>query len=653
MKLTAKLAYSQLLINRKRTVWTLVGISLSIAMITAICGFAATGDVMMVDIMGDNYYERSRFISTLLGIGAVLGSIITAVSVVVVSNAFRISAGERAAQFGILKSVGATKRQIAATVMYEGVWLSVIGIPIGVALGMAVHLAGVGMANYYLISLNKLTGDVDVQISLKFVFRWWAVAASIVFSFITVMLSAWLPARKAAKIPALDAIRGYGEVKIKAGRVRSNRLIQKLFGFEGALASKSLKRSRRNFRATVVSLSVSIALVIAANSFDTFVFSTINIFYPDADINVVADYESTVTVSEWTDGKGELLRERETYPLEFAKAEQITAKFREYPDTSVFGIGSDYFVYSTVLPKEMLSSKMIEYLGEDRDEYRLTVSLISMDRENYTRLCETAGVAYGSNILVNRNRAVINDVKSDYEPCIFREQTLRLSDREGFSEDFELPLHGVLSFNDTPTEVMAFSPNRIAVIVPEYDTVSYEWLVGTKDDAGFVAYADETLKNLVPQSELYVTAVVSISDLTKATKDMRNLLLTFVYGFVGMLMLVGLTNVISTISTNIRSRSREFAVLRSVGMTDSGLKKMLNLESILCSARALLYGLPLGCALSYLLYRAIVQTANFPYSFPWVAVFQCVTGVFAVTWVTMRYSASRLRGGSIIEAIRA
>jgi putative ABC transport system permease protein len=158
---------------------------------------------------------------------------------------------------------------------------------------------------------------------------------------------------------------------------------------------------------------------------------------------------------------------------------------------------------------------------------------------------------------------------------------------------------------------------------------------------------------MLPQSEAYSVSITSLAELNRAMTDMRNLILTFIYGFVGMLILVGLTNVISTISTNVRSHSREFAVLQSVGMTSGGLKKMLNYESILSSARALSFGLPLGLGLSYLIYRGTIQTAYFPYVFPWLAVAQCVLGVFAITWVTMRYAASRLRGGNIVETIRA
>ena len=139
----------------------------------------------------------------------------------------------------------------------------------------------------------------------------------------------------------------------------------------------------------------------------------------------------------------------------------------------------------------------------------------------------------------------------------------------------------------------------------------------------------------------------------EAMQSISRLIMVFIYGFVAMLTLIGLTNVISTISTNVRSRSREFAILRSVGMTDGGLFRMLNLESILGSAKSILWGVPLGIAGSYLVYLALELPAEYAYAIPWLSVLQCVIAVFIITWIVMRYSASRLRSGSIVERIRA
>lgn len=207
MKITAKLAYSQLKLNRSRTTWTLIAIMLSTALTTAVCSFVASGNAMLVDFLGEDYglYGKS-YIGLLLIPAIIFGLIIIAMSVTVVSNVFRISAQERVTQFGILKCTGATKKQIVDTVMYESILLCVVGVPAGIILGILLAFGGVGIANHFLDELNALAHIMirEVNFSLEFVLSWQAMLVSAVLCFLTVLFSAWLPARKAAKVPAID-----------------------------------------------------------------------------------------------------------------------------------------------------------------------------------------------------------------------------------------------------------------------------------------------------------------------------------------------------------------------------------------------------------------------------------------------------------------
>jgi putative ABC transport system permease protein len=337
-------------------------------------------------------------------------------------------------------------------------------------------------------------------------------------------------------------------------------------------------------------------LVLVADSVETFGLNVTGAFYPGMDVTAVVNYTAPVTYN-FVD-ENTVMRKYE--PLEYALAEDITSKLREYPETGILGVGTDDITYAAALPRAMLSPKMREFLDEgiaiELNEYVLPVTLLYIDAENYVQLCETAGVPYGSNILVNRKRVNMDGIRSDFEPFVWNGQTLTLksnlipfsrdgqtqseSYNDGTVESLDVPLHGVLGIGDVSEELLWFiRENRIGVIAPELAPPVHEWLANVADDSGFTAYARDILNEMLPQSEAYSVSITSIAEVNKAMTDMRNLILTFIYGFVGMLILVGLTNVISTISTNIRSRSREFAVLRSVGMTSGGLKKMLNLES--------------------------------------------------------------------------
>lgn len=658
MKLTARLAYSQIKTNRSRAFWVLIGIVLSTAMITAVFGFAASADVMFKGLLGGSDYYNSIYNAMLFGLGSVFGSIIIAASVIVVSNAFRVSAGERIRQFGTLKSVGATKRQIAGIITHEGLLLAIVGIPAGIALGLLVNFVGIQVMDYLLAAANKRN---TFQINFDFVIAWQAIIISVNLSFATVWMSAWLPARKAAKMAAIDAIRGTGEVKIKARNVRGGRFIGKLFGFEGTLAYKSLKRSRRNFRATVVSLTVSIILFIVGGYFGMQYKETTRLYYPGVEsANVVGTFlppeEATLDYD-----RGET-REQKYNTLDSILADEITKKLRDYPNTTVFGVGDDvrdgYNSYSTVMPEEMLTSKMTEYLESNAyvpvgDGYSLPVSFYVTDPENYARLCERAGVPTGSNILVNYVRIPGDEGKSVFSPYASTPRTLRITNLNDNSES-ELPLHGELDIRDVPNELAALYVGNITVIVPKLDTMRYTWFAEAIDTDGFTDYVKKILHESItfPGSPEYIE-VKNMEDIPFAVRDITRLIMVFIYGFITMLTLIGLTNVISTISTNVRTRAREFAVLRSVGMTPAGLHRMLNLESILCSVKSLICGVPLGIIGSYLLYHAFSSPVALDYVIPWMTIAQCTFAVIAVTWITMRYSMSRLRGDNIVETIRS
>jgi len=652
MKLTAKLAYSQLATNKKRTIWTLLGIILSTAMITAVFGFAASGAAAITDIMGD-MYVRDVYYTTIFGMGGVLSFVIVAVSVVVVSNAFRVSAGERLTQFGILKSVGATKKQIAQTVVYEGVLLSVIGIPLGIAVGFLVQFAGVNIANHLLADLNAFQTD-GATIVFGFVFAWQTVLVSIVVAFVTVLLSAWLPARRAAKIAAVDAIRGVDEIKIKAKQVRSNWLVRKLFGFEGELASKSLKRSRRNFRATVVSLTISMVLFIAASSFGTQLFQMTNLVFALIDADVVASFHSSRHLIVGEAGE---IDEQLYMSISTEEAESITARMREFEGTQIFGVGGNSFRY-IVNREELQFTSEFERMGGNEwmilaTDTALPINLLTVDAENYADLARLAGVSLGSNILINHVRTRYDGNWAEFAPLVFSGQTLQIQNFDG--ETSYLPLHGELRGADVPNEIIHASMSYVVVIVPEANAHYYFWSVQTSDPHNFAEYARSFFRNMIPPCD-DVASMAHIFDQAaegRAVRSLFNTIIVAMYAFIGMLTLIALTNVISTISTNVRSRSREFAVLQSVGMTHGGLKNMLNLESILCSVKSLIYGIPLGVGVSYLLYLLMMESVWFPYELPWLAIIQCVVTVFAITWLTMQFAVSRLRDKNIVESIRS
>jgi putative ABC transport system permease protein len=552
--------------------------------------------------------------------------IIAVASVVVVSNAFRVSAGERTRQFGILKSAGATQKQIASIILHEALFLCALGIPAGLLAGVLVQFTGTSIANYFLGFINRY---ISPPLVLSFTLSPAAIGVAAAGSLLTVMLSAWLPARRAAKIPAIDAIRRSGEVKLKRRQVRTSPLTGALFGFEGTLAAKSLKRSRRSFRATVTSLTISIVLLLATASLQQ-------------DLTRLRDLRlrgvNATALSYYLD-EGAPIR-----PLPLAVADAVTARLEAYGGgIPVYGLGVDNGYDGAG------GAYRAEAAGENR-----RVALLSPDGPHYAELCERAGVPVGSTLLLNRWYEQTDSQVVESRPFgALRGQTLAIARPDGTV--WELTADGLL--DEIPGEILDIvQPDRLYLVVPPRDAPQYLWYALAEDAEDFLAYAETVCGELAdnrPEEPKHM-AYLNLQEQNDLDMSIANLISVFLYGFVGMLILIALTNVISTISANTRLRAREFAVLRSVGLDSRGLRRMLNLESLLCSARALLFGLPLGLLGSYLIYRSMVTgVVVFPFNPPWLALAECVLGVFLVTLVSMRYSASRLRGQSIVETIRA
>lgn len=664
MRITAKLAYNQLKVNRQRTMWAILGIVLSTALITAICSFVASGNAMLIHLYGESYSEQSRVRIVLILIPAlILSVIIVSMAVVVISNVFRVSAGERRAQFGILKSVGSTKKQIMASVMYESVFLSLIGIPVGILAGLVIAFGGVLTANHYLGELNSLVQLMvnELTIVIDFVISWQAILAAFVVSFFTVLISAWLPAKKAARVTAIDSIRRVDEVKVLAKHMHTNPLIEKLFGVEGTLAAKNMKRSKRNLRASVISLTAGIVLFICLGSLSSQMNQMTEYMKSYNRSDVTVDYASSYeSVKSKKTGKEQFAI---IAPIDSKVAEEITEKLRKYKETDIWGSGMDNVTYTAIVPDKMLTSKMkktvlsTEEIPANDDGYEIDAEIITVDETNYESLCRKAGVPVGSNILINHYVYNDNGNAVTMKPFLLDKQSLKFHKADGTTE--EIKIHGELTQDTVPEDLIYPAAEMVRLIVPEGVMRGYSWDVNTNDVKGFMDYANVVMNEFFPEESSsnymehgFSTRVFRTLDYIKVMNIGINLVKVFVQSFVILLASIGLTNVISTMSANVQMRAQEFAVLKSIGMTTEGVKRMIGLESIICSVKSLVIGVPLASVLTYLIHIPIRSMLPVPYQFPLVSVITCTIATFVITGGTMWISSARLRQNSIVEAIR-
>ena len=610
----------------------------------------------------------------------ILGMLIIAMSVIVISNVFRMSANERISEFGTLKCVGATGEQICKTILYECLFLCILAVPAGVALGYLFSFLGIGAANGYMDELNVLVRSMmkHVTFSLSFVFSPLALFVSVAISAGTVIFSALLPARKAMKVSALECIRNSGG----SGEAVYGRTKAKLCGkrrIEYELARKNTASYHKKMKSAVTAFSFSIILFVTMSGLKEIADGVSDYISMDYGYTVMADYTSNFKF-----GINEETGRRECHyaqTISHELAEKITGELAAYEENEVFGMGQDYFTYVTFLEETEMTEDLKEVLvyenGEDRtmaeeqseekiekkrqagreeDRYELEVEIITIDEKHYRELCARAGTVYGEAILVNDYK--YNDHGTEKHILSLTEYTssLKLEKADGSVRDVEIG--GMLSGEEVPKEFMYPNVRPVRLILPFEEVRGYNWMTSPQDEEGYMAYAKDILEKYFPQGDLdygeagFVCRVFGTQDYSKIMNIAVVIAFFFLYGFVLLLGLIGILNVMSTEMFQIRMRAREFAVLQSIGMTPDELDRMLYLESVFCAGKALVTGLPAGMILVFLMKYCVQKLLPFPFHMPWVTITVVILVSFASMWGTMQVSMYSLRNQNLIETIR-
>lgn len=660
MNILFSFALKQLKRKKGRTVITATAIALSAALLTAVVNFVASGRRMLVDFLGKDYGVYGGAYMMILLVPAVfLAALIIAMSVIVISNAFRMSANERIAQFGTLKCVGATKKQIYQTIMYECVLLCTIAIPLGILLGYLLSFIGIAVVNLYMEELNVLVRSMmrQVNFELSFVFSPAALLVSVVISLGTALFAAMLPARRAMRISALDCLRNGGETDT-SGYKRTRITIDAKGKVVYRLARKNVSSYRGRMHSAVTAFAISIILFIALSGLQEIAGGIQDYITMDYGYSVIADYVSIFknTVNPKT-GR----RQQEcAFPITAETAEEITDKLREYEGTDIYGDGQDYTTYVALLTEQDLTKEMRQVLADDggQSEVILEVERIILDDKHYGELCEKAGIAYGGTILLNDYRYNDNGTERHIAPLSKAVSALQLEKADGSRDS--IPIDAVLTLSEIPKQLLYPNTNPIRLVVPStgLSMRGYNWMAAPTDEDGFMAYAKEVLESYFPQNGKdygdagYTSRVFGAQDFAKIMNIAIVLAAVFLYAFVFLLGLIGVLNVISTVSFQIKLRAREFAVLQSVGMPSESVRKMLMMESILCAGKALTVGLPIGMAIVFLMARCVKMLFPIPFHMPWVAIMITILLSFLVMWTTVRISAGALKKQNIIETIR-
>ena len=563
-------------------------------------------------------------------IAGVVIVIIVVSSVFVIRNSFSISVSEKTKQYGMLSSVGATKKQIRKTVLLEGFYIGVIAIPLGIVCGIIAIIV-------LLWIVNLLLGDI-LQGS-KFIYSVPAlpILISVIISSITIYLSCIIPARRASKIPPIEAIRGNADIKIKAKKLKTSKLTKKIFGIGGVIASKNLKRNKKKYRTTLISLVVSIAIFISLSSFLEYGKKMTNMYYTDIGYNIVVYggtkelYEEIVKMNNVKDysyayltaGKIDINK----YGTDLGKKEYEEEKKYYKDEGSVTEYENSIQI---VMINEKAFKKYIKELGlkeEDSDKIAiLGDDMLSYNEDGRKKLDNYYSVKEGEEIIIT-----INDKEKDIKIS-------KKTDKRPMGDENSYASGGWLfvseKFDIEKNENME-SMDTLKIDSSDATKLENELIDLKKEDE---RYSDISIYNYqeVADSERRIILLVSI----------------FLYGFITVITLIGVTNIFNTISTNMILRSKEFANLKSVGMTGKEFNRMIRLESILYGMKSLLIGIPIGLLGSFAIYKSFANSIDFGYLIPWTSIIISIVFVFIIVGLTMKYSLNKINKQNIIETIR-
>lgn len=544
--------------------------------------------------------------------------IIIFTSVFCIKNSFDISITEKIKQYGMLSSIGATKKQIKKNVYYEAFILGAFGVPIGVISGL--------FASYLLIVISNLfLKDMLNNVYLIFSFSWLAILFSILLGVITIYLSARKSAHKASKISPISAIRSQNDIKISSKKLKSPKWIKKIFGIGGVVSYKTLKRNKKKYRATVISIIVCVSVFIALSYFMNIAFRTIKTQFGEYDYNISLSYSLS--------GNKEIKK----------KALEITS-FDSVKQYSIIKTGT------IMIKNPLFSKKYLENFKEIEDEEDY-VSVYAVGKEEYERYIKELGLDYeevkSQGILING--ATVYDEKENTTKVIPKYAYKKNDKIQG---DFDLVIGAVTT--KVPFGMQNVFESNAKVIVSDQ---LFEQIITDAVDHEII-YIDSTNPDKL-QDEIdnhlkdYEYNLTNAQEQVKMMKSFYNLIGIFLYGFILVIALIGITNIFNTITTNMELRKQEFAMLKSIGMTKKEFKRMIRLESFFYGMKSLIIGIPIGCILSYLIHHLLTnQDVRLPYKIPLSATLIGVGAVFLLITCIMKYSINKINKQNIIETIR-
>lgn len=596
----------------------------------------------LLALYGESTY--GNVMSSMGGMMIIMLSLVSIGCIIVIYNSFAISVMERKKEFGLLSSIGATKRQLSHTVFFEAVVVGVIGIILGI-LGAYI---GIGCV---ILIINNLISDM-LEYKLHLVTNPLFIIIPVIFMIIVIGVSAFIPSRRASKVSPIEAIRQNDDIKINKKKIRTSKLVNKLFGIEGEIALKNIKRNKKKYRVTIVSLFISIVLFISFSSYMNYTLNTASSVMGE----VPYDYQISYFGDDPNNDKAALdkineivkssdVKEYVSYSVSNLSIIGNYTYSDEYLDFYKSAYGDDGIKALNNLKYQYISIYIL-----DDNSYNKYKKLIGIDNDSVILLNKFKGVSYGNNKRVNYNIPVINNGNINIKICNF-DNDEDVDTTKYCNKNIDNIFVTNKSF-DLIEEFSYMDDFKLIVNKKLYDSISDSSTHYTQ----FNIISDNTNNIDKLTKELDKYSNVNYTNIKEAMKQANNLILVvkiLMYGFISLVTLIGVTSVFNTISTSMALRKREFAVLRSIGLTNRGFNKILFFESLFFGMKSLIFAIPVSIGITVLIHYALADMVSIStIIIPWKYIIISIVSVFVIVLLTMMYSTSKIKKHNIIEQIR-
>ena len=645
-------------------------------------------------------YESStdNVIATLEMMRNVLIVIVAVSGIIIMYNSFNLSLVERRKQYGILKSLGIKNSSLYVMILFEALVLSVAGIVIGYICGMIGDYLVVGYINDTLVNMIKSMGvENELQMSLIYTTNIHAFYLVAISTGITVVLAAMIPAIKSTRISPIENIRGKDDYVVNTKKVKTSNISKKLFGIEFDLARKNMKRAKKRFRVATLSLAIAFILIFVIGTLGAQINGQISLLEAQTNSLFKNGNIAEITHINIVDKDGSVNNRKKSNVKYSEKDVQEIIKFgiEDYAKQieSKDSLKINRAVLSTALEYLEKIDKDEELLKTVTDNY-LKNRFNSIDDSSRQKAKKQISIQFATNkVYSDKDKFGLNDIK-DNEIYLSNVEILEengtLVEKPIFDESKiigkEIEIYGnKLKIAKAPvnSELTLRASTGGSIYLQAYVNEKTFANIVRNDERGpnFRGFYQSDLKgdkkiedimkkqqqeNLEKEYDfgkvqMFTETIITPSGVIGIIKGMITIFQLLLYGFLILVILMSVVNIFTTITINILLRSRELAILKSVGMSDKQFDKMLRGENYIACLRSIIFGIVVSLLLLFAT-KVIIDKGNVNIDFRfiadmlgsinYIALAISIILVYGITFVSTFFAKKSIKSQDIVEVIR-